>query len=111
METTETVTELTAESTGTWLVTTQGTRHLWNLDNLTYERFPAPDSLTGRMLGDCAANPILKIEAYPLVGHSFLLWFRCDNILVLHRMSATPGAAGGGRRGAGPQPDDARARL
>lgn len=89
METTETVTELTDESTGTWLVTTQGTNYIWDLGNMTYERFPAQDSLTGEMLGDCTPNPILSVDVYPAVGSSFLLWFRYDDILVLHRMSST----------------------
>jgi|GEM_PF-3656781 len=39
MTTTETtVTELTADSTGVWRVTTLGSLHVFDLDNCTYER-------------------------------------------------------------------------
>jgi hypothetical protein len=64
----ETVEELTAESTGRWLVTTQGTRHIWDLDAMTYARFPGAESLRGSCLADAEDLPILKVLRWPKVG-------------------------------------------
>lgn len=36
------VTALTPEMSGRWLVTTQGSAHVWDLDAMTWERRPGP---------------------------------------------------------------------
>ena len=64
----ETVEELTAESKGRWLVTTQGTRHIWDLDAMTYARFPGAESLRGSCLADAEDLPIIDVGRYPRVG-------------------------------------------
>ena len=51
LETTgETTDALTAESTGRWLVTTEHSRHIWDLDQMTYTRFPEYPRLSGAAL-------------------------------------------------------------
>jgi hypothetical protein len=64
----ETVAELTAGMTGRWLVVTQGSNHLWDLDQMTWARFPGPLSLRGSCLADAEDLPIIQIGRYPKVG-------------------------------------------
>jgi hypothetical protein len=64
----ETVAELSEESTGRWLVTTQGSHHLWDFDRMTWARFPGPRSLRGSCLADLEDLPIIQIGRYPKVG-------------------------------------------
>ncbi|MCB1257311.1 MAG: hypothetical protein KDB26_09415 [Microthrixaceae bacterium] len=68
-ETAETVTELTANSRGVWLVTTQGSTHVWDLDAWTYER--RPGSGRSQFIGDSSPQPIWDVKVFPRVGHSF----------------------------------------
>jgi hypothetical protein len=67
---TETAQELTAESKGRWLVTTQGTRHIWDLDAMTYARFPGLESLRGACMADATDLPIVLVRSYPKIGES-----------------------------------------
>lgn len=73
----ETVEELTPESRGRWLVTTQGSTHLWDLDHMTWARFPGPRSLAGAFLADAEDLPIRKIGRYPKIGDTSLVY--CDS--------------------------------
>lgn len=71
----ETVTELTAEMGGVWLVTTQGTRHVWDLDAGTYERRPGPDSVAGALWWDGKPHRLFLVKSYPRVGQRFSVYF------------------------------------
>ena len=53
---------------GRWLVTTQGSTHLWDLDAMTYSRRPGPNSLSGGFAWDQQAMPITKVLRWPAVG-------------------------------------------
>ena len=65
----ETVSELTADTGGRWLVTTQGSQHVWDLDAWTYERRPGRGR--GQFQGDGSAQPIWSVGRFPRVGESF----------------------------------------
>lgn len=71
----ETVQALSPGMRGRWLVTTQGTTHLWDLDAVTYERRPGPHSRAGAFDHDRAAHPISRVELWPVVGGRSFLWF------------------------------------
>jgi hypothetical protein len=66
---TETVQELTAEMGGRWLVATQGSTHVWDLDAWTYERRPGKGR--GNFQGDGVPQPIWCVKRFPKVGESF----------------------------------------
>ncbi|BBY98354.1 hypothetical protein [Mycolicibacterium fallax] len=66
---TETVDELTADMTGRWLVTTQGSTHVWDLDAWTYTRRPGRGR--GNFQGDGVPQRIWCVKAFPKVGESF----------------------------------------
>lgn len=70
----ETVTALTAESSGVWLVTTQGTQHVIDLDAMTYTRYPNAASRGGAFVADGSEQTIWRIDIYPAIGSSFLIW-------------------------------------
>jgi hypothetical protein len=64
----ETVTELDADSTGSWLVTNvSGSTHIWNLDENTVTRLPAGFALTN-LTHDGTVQPIVGVVRYPKVG-------------------------------------------
>lgn len=67
-----TVTELTPESTGRWVLTSRGSRHLIDLDERTYERRPGPTSSTFPY--DRTPLQLLRIEVWPKVGGRMLVW-------------------------------------
>lgn len=67
------VNELGVESTGRWLVYTNNTCHVLDLDAQTYERHPGPAS--GRFAGDSAVVRLTRVETWPQVGSSMMLWF------------------------------------
>ncbi|MFS3128098.1 hypothetical protein ACLM5J_06810 [Nocardioides sp. Bht2] len=69
------VTQLKPGMRGVWLVETQGSSHIWDLDNMTYTRRPGPSSHAGGMRFDGNAMPITRVEAWPKVGESFFVWF------------------------------------
>jgi len=70
-----TVERLTEDMTGRWLVTTQGSTHLWDLDAMTYERRPGPDSHAGPFLYDGRPHPITRVEKWPEIGGQSFIWF------------------------------------
>lgn len=69
------VEELTAEHTGRWLVTTQGSRHVWDLDEMTYMRLPTEASKSGAMPHDGRPVRIDRVVWWPKVGERSWLWF------------------------------------
>lgn len=69
MSNTETVQELTADTGGRWLVTTQGSQHIWDLDAWTYERRPGRGR--GNFQGDGVPQRIWSVKVFPRVGRSF----------------------------------------
>lgn len=76
-KTRETVTELTANSSGVWWVhTTGGTVHIWDCDAGTILRSPGAASLTGEMRFDGTPVQVLEVRLYPEVGAGFLLAFQ-----------------------------------
>lgn len=69
MSNTETVDELTSTTGGRWLVTTQGSQHIWDLDSWTYERRPGRGR--GNFQGDGVPQRIWRVGRFPRVGESF----------------------------------------
>lgn len=67
--------ELTADTGGRWLVTTQGSTHEWDLDAMTYKRIPGPESRAGAMLQDGEAMKITGVDRYPEVGATSFVWY------------------------------------
>lgn len=66
------VVTLTSAHTGQWVVTTRnGTRHLFDLDRQRYRRVSAhrPFDHDGELL------ELSRIEVWPTLGGSFLIWF------------------------------------
>ena len=72
---TETVDELTPETGGVWLVTTQGSTHVWDLDNMTYERRPGSESKAGPFVLDGEPQRITKVYIWPKVGERSFVWY------------------------------------
>lgn len=66
---------LTPDSARCWFVTTQGSTHVWDLDALTNTRRPGPTSLSGGFAHDDCAMPISRVERWPRVGDTSLVWF------------------------------------
>ncbi|QYJ03103.1 hypothetical protein KUV85_12245 [Nocardioides panacisoli] len=60
---------------GRWLVTTQGSTHIWDLDAWTYTRMPGAHSRSGAFVQDQVANPITRVERWPRVNKASLVWF------------------------------------
>lgn len=87
-ETDDTVTELTAASTGRWLVTTSGSEHIWDLDARTYTRMPGAGR--GRFIGDGAPMRLFSVAEFPAVGKHFRIrLFDCvPSGLILWRVSS-----------------------
>jgi hypothetical protein len=62
-----------ANSTGRYLVSTQSSQHIWDLDAMTYQHLS-----TKRGSGspqDTEVLPITVVERWPAVGCTSLLWF------------------------------------
>lgn len=53
---------------GRWLVETQGSFHVWDLDAFTYARVPGRESRAGSMAYDGDAFKIWSVSAWPTVG-------------------------------------------
>lgn len=85
------VEELRPEMRGRWLVTTQGSRHVWDLDTMTYRRMPGATSRAGAMPHDQVMLQINRVVSWPRVGECSFIW--CDdpdNPLMEHwRRSST----------------------
>lgn len=88
-ENTDAVTELTAASTGRWLVTTSGSEHIFDLDYRTYTRLPGVGR--GQFVGDCEPMRLYAVRVYPKVGTSFYVELDDpdDQLSVLWRLSST----------------------
>lgn len=71
----ETVDALSAEMRGRWVVASQGSTHLWDLDALTYTRCPGPASPSGAFDYDDIAHRITRVSRWPRVGDQSLVWF------------------------------------
>lgn len=67
------VSVLTRGMSGRWLVTTQGSQHVWDLDAMTYQRIPGRGS--AQMAHDHQTHPIVRVEVRPIVGGYFRVWF------------------------------------
>jgi hypothetical protein len=62
------------DDTGSWLITTQGSRHLLELDHgLRYTRLPGEGRL--QLAYDGVPVQLTRIEQWPAVGGSMLIWF------------------------------------
>lgn len=71
----ETVGELTAGMRGRWVVASQGSTHLWDLDALTFTRRSGPASPSGAFDYDGIAHRITRVSRWPRVGDQSLVWF------------------------------------
>lgn len=58
---------------GRWLVTTQGSEHIWDLDEMTYCRLPGESSR--RFDHDSRFHPIDRVEWWPAVGECSLIFY------------------------------------
>ena len=65
--------ELTPQTRGKWLVTTQGSRHVWDMDAMTYQRLPGKGR--GAFAHDRNTVRITRVDKWPQVGEVFFLWF------------------------------------
>lgn len=83
------VTEIGPTHRGRWLVTTLGSRHIWDLDAMTYQRLPGAES--GRFAYDETELPILQVDRWPAVGRSSVVWFDDPSSRLLEhwRVSST----------------------
>lgn len=59
--------ELKPSDRGRWLVTTQGSTHIWDLDRFTYTRLPGPNA-SGRFEYDAQPMRITAVARWPKVG-------------------------------------------
>ena len=66
---------LTPEMNGSWLVKTQGSEHIWDLDRMTYTRIPSSHSRSGAFDFDHQTMLITRVERWPRVGSTSLLWY------------------------------------
>ncbi|MCB1257906.1 MAG: hypothetical protein KDB26_12415 [Microthrixaceae bacterium] len=87
-ENAETVTELSADTGGRWLVTTEHSEHIFDLDALTYTRLPGAGR--GRFIGDGKPLRLFSVEQFPKVGGHFRIeLFDCvPSGLILWRVSS-----------------------
>jgi len=69
------VTALAPGIGGRWLVETQGSTHVWDLDAMTYTRMPRPHSRSGSFDHDNQSLPITRVERWPHVGSTSLVFF------------------------------------
>ena len=72
---TEIVDELSEGMRGRWVVASQGSTHLWDLDALTYTRRPGPASPSGAFDYDGIAHRITRVTRWPRIGDQSLVWF------------------------------------
>lgn len=69
------VRELSTGMQGCWLVSSQHSHHVWDLDAMTYTRIPGPESPSGPFALDLRAMAISRIDRWPRVGSTSLVWF------------------------------------
>ncbi len=70
----ETIDELTPDMRR-WLVTSQGSTHLWDLDAFTYERRPGPHSPSGSFDHDEQPHRITRVHSWPKVGGQSFVFY------------------------------------
>ena len=70
--------ELRSEIEGRWLVISQGSTHLWDLDAGTYARIPGPGR-SGGYPHDGRPMPITRVDRWPVVGSTSLVWYDDPN--------------------------------
>ena len=58
---------------GRWLVTTQGSEHIWDLDDMTYTRMRGEGR--ERLKFDGQTQPIASVGRWPRVGATFLVYY------------------------------------
>jgi hypothetical protein len=77
---------LTPGINGSWLVKTQGSDHIWNLDHETYTRIPQSHSRSGAFAFDHQPMSITRVERWPRIGSTSLLWYNdpTDSDLTEH---------------------------
>lgn len=76
MDTTEapqSIDALSPDDTGRWLVTTQGSRHIWDLDQRTYQRLPGEGRSS--FAHDGGIMTLTRVERWPAVGNTSFIWF------------------------------------
>ena len=66
--------KLDADSTGKWRIVTQGSEHLWDLDERTWVR--TQRSGLNRMSYDGKVRELHQIVVWPEVDGHFLVWCR-----------------------------------
>ncbi|WIM89752.1 hypothetical protein PT015_10170 [Candidatus Mycobacterium wuenschmannii] len=69
------INRLTAGMRGRWLVTTQGSRHEWDLDAMTYMRIPGPGTQSGQFPHDHQRMTITQVVRWPRVGTTSLVFY------------------------------------
>ncbi|TLP98618.1 hypothetical protein FEF26_04265 [Nesterenkonia salmonea] len=65
------VQRITREDTGRWWITTVGSSHLLDLDEMTFVRMTRCDGTSGTMRWDGQKRDLLEISILPVVGRSF----------------------------------------
>jgi hypothetical protein len=60
---------------GCWLIVTQGSCHMWDLDSSTYIRIPGSDSNSGPFAFDRLPMAITRVDRWPRVGSTSLIWY------------------------------------
>lgn len=75
--------KLDAEMTGKWKIVTQGSEHVWDLDEMTWVR--SQKSGLNPMHYDGKAMELQQVVVWPEVGGCFLVWCR----EVRHAVSPT----------------------
>lgn len=66
--------ELTPQSTGRWLITTEHSLHIWDLDEMTYTRLPKLPEAQPHAHDETVVN-IYRVVRWPKVGARPYLWF------------------------------------
>lgn len=69
----ETAELLTPGHDGRWLITTITSRHIWDLDRMTYQRLPG--STGTPMSNDDQEVAITRVAQWPAVGNQSLLFY------------------------------------
>lgn len=72
--------------TGVWVVHTQGSSHVFDLDRMTWRRIPSPSSGFGPQPTDGVEHTITEMRFWPRVGSLFVLWIDdCDSGVTKER--------------------------
>lgn len=66
--------ELKPSDHGRWLITTQNSTHIWDLDRWTYTRLPGPNA-SGRFDYDGVAARISRVARWPKVGDFSMIFY------------------------------------